>query len=314
MVHGAAIIGGGPAGLSAAMWMGRHRCSAVLIDAGEHRNRWVEQAHGYLGRDPLDPRRLIERARRDLAEYDTIDVVHARAHEVRRIGDDPDDLRFEIHTDGGVYTTRRIVLATGVVDDFPDVQGFFEHYGADVFHCPVCDGYEARDKHIVVFGWGEHIPGFALGLLTWASGVTVVTDGNELHADATRRQRLVDAGVTVIEDQAVELCGSRGALRAVRLRSGTELHCELAFFSIAHRPVSDFATRLGCATTPEGYVDVDNEACTCVPGVYAAGDLTPGVQLIQVAAAKGTIAGVACARSLWSAPEPLRGSRRTEQV
>ena len=302
MVHGAAIIGGGPAGLSAAIWMGRHRQSAVLVDAGEHRNRWVDHAHGYLGRDPLDPRALIEHARQDLANYDTISLLHARATAITQSDDaaDADDpLRFTVTTDAGEdVAARRVILATGVVDAFPQVENFFEHYGADVFHCPVCDGFEARDKHIVVFGWSEHVPGFVLSLLHWASGVTLVTDGRELQADHTRRQRLVDAGVTIIQDEAQELCGRRGDLRCVRLRSGVELHCELAFFAIAHEPMTQFARDLGCATTPEGYVDVDNEACTCVPGVYAAGDVTPGVQLIQVAAAKGTIAGVACARSL----------------
>jgi thioredoxin reductase len=302
MVRGAAIIGGGPAGLSAATWMGRHRQSAVLIDAGEHRNRWVDHAHGYLGRDPLDPRALIDHATRDLANYDTISVLRARATAVTR-HDDPDDtddpLRFTVTTDtGDTITTRRIILATGVVDAFPEVENFFEHYGADVFHCPVCDGFEARGKHIVVFGWNEHVAGFALSLLHWAGGVTLVTDGRELQADHRRRQRLIDAGVNIIQDEAQALCGTRGHLECVRLRSGVELHCELAFFSIAHHPVTQFARDLGCATTPEGYVDVDNEACTCVPGVYAAGDLTPGIQLIQVAAAKGTIAGVACSRSL----------------
>lgn len=301
MLHGAAILGGGPAGLSAATWMGRHRQSAVLVDAGEHRNRWVDHAHGYLGRDPLDPRALIERATRDLANYDTISVRRGRATQVEQRDDDADEdpLRFVVRTDrGDEITARRLILATGVVDAFPEVENFFEHYGAGVFHCPVCDGFEARDKHIVVFGWGEHVPGFALGLLHWASGVTLVTDGRELRADARRRRRLVEAGVTIMTDEAQALCGIRGNLQGVRLRSGIELHCELAFFAIAHHPVTQFARDLGCQTTPEGYVDVDNEACTCVPGVYAAGDVTPGIQLIQVAAAKGTIAGVACARSL----------------
>jgi thioredoxin reductase len=294
----AAIVGGGPAGLSAAIWLGRHRRRTVLVDAGEHRNRWVEHAHGYLGRDPLDPRTLVDRARQDLSRYDTVRVHRGRALSTLRDDGDGDGPLFTLRTDAEELTARRLVLATGVVDAFPDVAGFFEHYGAGVFHCPVCDGFEARDKQIVVFGWGEHVPGFALGLLHWASAVTVVTDGRELQADARRRRRLVDAGVQVIQDDAVELCGPRGALRAVRLRSGGELQCDLAFFAIAHDPVTEFARHLGCATTAEGYVDVDDEACTCVPGVYAAGDITPGIQLIQVAAAKGTIAGVACARSL----------------
>lgn len=299
MVYGAAIVGGGPAGLSAALWLGRHRRSAVLLDAGEHRNRWVDHAHGYLGRDTLEPRALLDRARDDLRGYDTVRTITGRATGAERDPAQPDaDPRFTLHTDDGPIQARRLVLATGVVDAFPEVANFFEHYGADVFHCPVCDGFEARDRHVVAFGWGEHVPGFALSLLNWARRVTVVTDGHRLEADGRRRHRLEQAGVEVVEDEALELCGTRGSLRAVRLRSGIELRCELAFFAIAHRPVSDLAAALGCAVTEEGYVAVDEHACTTVPGVYAAGDLTPGIQLIQVAAAKGTVAGIACARSL----------------
>jgi thioredoxin reductase len=294
----AAVVGGGPAGLSAAIWLGRHRRRTVLVDAGEHRNRWVEHAHGYLGRDPLDPRTLVDRARQDLSRYDTVRVHRGRALSTLRDDGDGDGPLFTLRTDAEELTARRLVLATGVVDAFPDVRNFFDHYGVDVFHCPVCDGFETRGKPVVVFGWAEHVVGFALGLLEWASQVTVVTDGNRLEADAPDRRRLCAAGVTVVEDEALELCGPRGALRAVRLRGGAELICQAAFFAIAHRPVADLAGALGCALTEEGYVQVDDTARTSVEGVYAAGDLTPGVQLIQVAAAKGTIAGVACARSL----------------
>jgi thioredoxin reductase len=194
------------------------------------------------------------------------------------------------------------VLATGVVDAFPDVKRFFDHYGADVFHCPTCDGYEARDRRVVVFGWSEDVAGFALDLLNWAREVTVVTDGTEFEGGAARRAALSRNGVSVLEDVAEVLVGRRGGLEGVRLRGGRTVPCELAFFSIAHRPRNELAAVLGCALTAEGCVVVDGDQETTVPGVYAAGDVVPGLQLVQVATAQGTVAGVKCALSLRREP------------
>ena len=207
-----------------------------------------------------------------------------------------------IETDIGRLTTRRVVLATGVVDLFPEVDGFLDHYGASAFHCPTCDGYEARDRHVVVLGWSEDVAGYALTLLDWAADVTVVTDGSRFEGDATRRAALDRHGVAVIEDDAVAFLGARGDLQGVRLSRGDVLPCDLAFFSIGHRPRTDLAVQLGCELTPQGCVSVDDECRTSVEGVYAAGDVTPGIQLVQVAAAKGTIAGVTCSISLRGEP------------
>ncbi|MGH9225838.1 MAG: NAD(P)/FAD-dependent oxidoreductase [Acidimicrobiales bacterium] len=301
LTHDAFVVGGGPAGLSAATWLARHRRRVGLVDAGERRNRWVDLTHGYLGADPVDPKDLVERATAALLAYPTAERIEGRA----TTAEARPDGTFAIGTDGDAghsYTARRIVLATGVEDSFPDVEGFFEHYGADVFHCPTCDGYEARDRRVVVFGWSEHVSGFALDLLNWAAEVTVVTDGTEFEGDAECRAALARHRVDVLEDDAVALVGRRGALECVRLRGGRTIPCELAFFSIGHRPRNDLAVYLGCALTPEGCIVVDGNCQTTVPGVYAAGDVVPGLQVVQVAAAQGTVAGVHCALSLRGEP------------
>ena len=291
----AVVIGGGTAGLAAATWIARYRRSVSLVDGGEPRNRWVDLAHGYLGEDPMDPGALLERARAQLQRYEEAELCSGAVHAVRRDGEG----LFTVETDDGLQLrARRLVLATGVRDQFPNVQGFFEHYGASVFHCPTCDGYEAKDAEVVVFGWNEDVTGFALTLLGWARTVTIVTDGRPFEGDASGRRQLDDAGIPVLEDDAAELLGQRGDLQGVRLRGAGVVPCQLAFFSIAHEPRTTLAVQLGCALTSEGCIRVDDEAATSVPGVYAAGDVTPGLQLVQVAAAKGTIAGVACARSL----------------
>jgi thioredoxin reductase len=291
----AVVVGAGPAGLSAATWLARYRKHVVVLDSSEPRNRWVDSAHGYLGADPTSPADLLKAARDDLARYPEAELRSGRAVAARREADGT----FAVELDGGeVLAARRVVLATGVRDVFPEVEGFFEHYGRSVFHCPTCDGYEARDCLVVAFGWSEQVVGFALTLLGWARSVTVVTDGRRFEGDTRDRERLAAQGVRVVEAEAVALVGERGDLRAVRLRDGEELPCDLAFFSIAHRPASDLDVQLGCRRTEEDCTAVDEQGATSVPGVYAAGDMTPGLQLIQVAAAKGTAAGVACAQSL----------------
>lgn len=288
------VVGGGPAGLSAATWLGRYRRSAVVVDDGRPRNRWTTATHGYLGADPVDPKELIGRARRDVARYPAVRLVTGRVHAVRA-----DDDGFTADVDGQPCRFRRVILANGVADRFPDVDGFFDHYGTSVFHCPSCDGFEARDRPVAVLGWDRHVAGFAAELSEWASAVTVVTDGRRFDAEKEQRDLLAGLGVDVVEDGAARLVGDKGDLRAVELHGGAEVPAEMVFFSIAHDRKDALADPLGCERNDEACLVVDADQRTTVDGVYAAGDITPGPQLVQVAAAKGTIAGIACAMSLW---------------
>ena len=151
------------------------------------------------------------------------------------------------------------------------------------------------------------MPGFALELFDWARSVTVVTQGHRLEAESRHRHVLAEHGIAVVEQTVVSFHGDRGHLHAVMLDDGSRLGCQMAFFSIGHQPQRSLADGLGCEHEPSGCVIVDEHGETTVPGVYAAGDLVPGYQLIQVAAAKGTTAGVGCARSLRREP-PLEGN------
>lgn len=291
------VVGGGPAGLSAATWLGRYRRTALVVDDERPRNRWTDRTHGYLGADPIDPAELRARAREGLRRYDGVRIRTGRVHGVRKDRD-----VFVADIDGQPCRFRRVILANGVADRFPDVEGFFDHYGTSVFHCPSCDGFEARDRPVVVLGWDEHIAGFAAELTEWASSVTVVTDGREFGAADEHRRWLSDLGVDVVEDAAARFTGRPGALTGVALRGGRTISAEMVFFSIAHDRKDDLADHLGCERTAEECLVVDADQKTTVEGVYAAGDVTPGPQLVQVAAAKGTIAGVTCALSLQPRP------------
>jgi len=283
------VVGGGPSGLAAASWAARYRRSVVVLDSRDYRNAQVEQSHGYLGRDPQVPADLLAKGRAEVLAYPTAEIRFAVATGARR----RDDGLFEVGQD---LLAHRLVLAQGVQDSFPAVDGFFEHYGASVFHCPACDGYEARDRHVVALGWDPHLVGFAVTLKNWARSVTVVTNGEPFSGD---RAALTEQGIAVLERDAVRLVGERGDLRGLELDGGRVLQTSLVLFSVAHAPRVELAVSLGCLLDPEGYVAVDSQGQTSVEGVYAAGDLTPGLQLALVAAASGVVAGVGAAQSLF---------------
>lgn len=306
----AVVVGGGPAGLSAATWLGRYRRRTLVLDAGEQRNRGVEHTHGFLTRDGASAQAILTTAATGVDAYP---CVERRQAEVLSV--DGSEGSFVVSlSDGGRVEAKRVVLATGVVDAVPDVEGFDDHYGADVFHCPSCDGFEAAGCHVVVLGWSAHVAGFALELLDWAASVTVVTDGRRFEGDDTHHRALADHGIELLEDDAIALVGRRGDLRQVLLRGGRRLDCQMAFFSLGHQPRTPLAEKLGCERTADGYLWVDEHGKTSVAGVYAAGDVTPGLQLLQVAAAEGTTAGVGCAMSLRREPPLANGPRRAPDV
>lgn len=305
----AVVVGGGPAGLAAASWLGRYRRSVVVMDGQDYRSSRVERSHGYLGRDPQTPSELLERGREEVLRYPTVEVRFAEVGAVRRRADG----LFEVDDD---LLAHRVVLACGVQDAFPDVEGFAEHYGASVFHCPACDGYEARDRHVVALGWEPHLVGFASTLQNWASSVTLVTNGVRFRGDDSCRAELTDHDIPLVEREAVRLLGTRGDLTGVELDDGQVLPASLVLFSVSHSPRTELAGKLGCRLDEEGYLRVDECGQTSVEGVYAAGDLTPGLQLTLVAAASGAVAGVGCAQSFFgkrgapSSPDPAPRSGR----
>jgi thioredoxin reductase len=288
------VVGGGPAGLAAATWLGRYRRDTVLLDSGEYRAASVEASHGYLARDPQHPMQFLQTAREQVAAYPTVSLQRGRAVDARRT-----DSSFVIRTDDDAeLECLRLILATGVVDACPDLDGFGEHYGASAFHCPACDGHEAEGRDVVAYGWDERLVGFATSLLNWAKSVTVLTDGRRFDGDDACRSLLGRYDVDVVEVPARRMIGPRGDLQGIELDDGRVVPASLLFFSVSHQPRTDLGTALGCRLDADGYLAIDIDGRTSVDGVFAAGDVVPGLQLVQVAAAQGTAAGVAAALSL----------------
>ena len=293
------VIGGGPAGLAAATWLARYRRDVVVVDSRDYRAKAVERSHGYLARDPQKPMEFLQTAREQLLAYRTVSYLTTTVTSAGR----REDGTFELElADGSTLLALRIVLATGVADTCPDLDGFDEHYGASAFHCPACDGHEAEGRDVVAYGWDERLVGFAASLLNWAKSVTVLTSGHHFDGDNACRLVLDRHDIALVETPAVRLLGARGRLEGVELADGQVVPASLFFFSVAHEPRVELARALGCHIDDDGYVQIDDEGRTSAEGVYAAGDVVPGLQLVQVAAAQGVVAGVSAALSLHGEP------------
>ena len=296
------IAGGGPAGLSAALMLGRCCRRVVVIDAGEPRNRRASAIHGYLTRDGVSPAELVRSAEAELARYPTVELRRGLVTDVtgtRGV--------FEVRdAEGGVIQARRILLATGVIDVVPGIEGLADLFGRSVHHCAHCDGYEYAGRPIGVYGQAG--PGVEAGLamLAWSSDVVLLTDGRPLTPEDRRR---CDAqGVAVRDDRVIRLEGRDGRLERVVFADGSSLPREGLFLVAGQREQSKLPAQIGCEINADGVVVTDEHDVTSVPGIYAAGDASVGEQMVVVAAAQGTVAAVKIHASLWE--EDLRARVR----
>ena len=283
-----AVVGAGPAGLSAALVLARSRRTVLLLDGGPPRNASAVRAHGVFTRDDTPPLDLKRAGLADLQGY-PVTVRPGEAQGLRRVEE-----CFELELDGGERVrARRVLLASGLRDILPDLPGFREHWGDGVIHCPYCDGWEHRDRRLAVYGGDEAAHHMALTLRLWSGEVTLLPDG-PAELSPEQRRDLSMAGVEVGERE-LERLEERPAGGGITLhfRGGDELDVDAVFYSPRQEQRSPLPARLGCTLTPSGRVEVDECGLTSVPGVYAAGDMTPNPQYVMHASASGVTAGVA---------------------
>lgn len=292
-MYDAIIVGGGPAGLSAALVLGRCRRKVLLFNDGESRNARTRATYGFLTRDGVKPAELIRVAREQLSRYKSVELHGTEVIDAKCV-----ENRFEVTLeDGRLFNSRTLLLATGVVDDIPQIEGLDALYGSSVHHCPYCDGFEARDQPIAVYGRGESGKGLALELTVWSRDLILCSDGaSELGAEDF--QRLKRNGIEIREEPIARLEGTGGILERIVFTNGETLPRRSMFFSTGHRQRSDLAERLGCKFTDKGAIETGEYEVTDIPGLYAAGDASRQVQSVIVAAAEGAKAAFDINRAL----------------
>jgi thioredoxin reductase len=287
------VVGAGPAGLSAALMLGRCRRQVLVCDVGEPRNRHAAAIHNYLTRDGVRPAELLRLAR---AEVERFPSVEFRSVEVLDATRSPDGFRI-VCADGAQFGARKLLLATGVVDELPKIEGLEPLYGTSVHHCPYCDGWEWRDQRLAVHGRGEEGSALALALTVWSDDVVLCTDGPGRLSESEREQ-LGRAGIEVREERIARLEGRQGRLDRVVFVAGAPLPRQALFVCAGQHQRSGLARKLGCRFTSKGAVATGICEATDVPGLYVAGDSSKEAQFVVVAAAEGAEAGMAINKAL----------------
>jgi thioredoxin reductase len=305
MILDCVVVGGGPAGLSAALMLGRCRRRVVVCDAGEPRNIRSQGIHGYLTRDGIDPREFLRLARAELAGYDTVELCAVEVTDVDKVG-----ANFRVICgDGSQLTARKLLLATGVQDQLPPIEGLESLYGTSVHHCPYCDAWEWRDHPMAVYGASQAATEVALGLTAWTADVLLCIDGSS-DFERDELSQLARFGITVRTDRVIRLEGKDGYLERVVFAQGPPSERRALFLACPQLQRSPLAARLGCRFNEQGAVDTGKCEATNVPGLYVAGDASKEAQFVIVAAAEGTEAGMAIHRALRQ--EELRAVRQSQ--
>lgn len=292
------IVGGGAAGLSAALVLGRSRRRTLLVDVGTQSNLSAHGIGGLLGHDGRSPAELYAIGRQELAAYPSVEV---RTGEV--VAGEPTDGEFVLRLgDGRQERARRVLLATGMEYRPPAVPGLAELWGRSVFHCPFCHGWEVRDQSLAVLARGERAVHSSLLLRNWSDDVVLLTDG-PADIDDDDRVRLAAADVAVDERRIAELSSENGELTAVVFADGTRLARTGLLVATTLHQRSTLAEQLGASpgdSTPVAAdpVGVDAMYRTTAPGVFAAGDVSAQMPQVAAAVAGGSLAATAVVQSL----------------
>lgn len=288
------IVGAGPAGMSAALVLARACRTVLVFDNGQPRNAATRHMHGFLTREgiaPADFRRIV---REQIAPYDTVRIEQAEVAEARCRDGGGFDV---VLADGRTFSSRKLLLATGVADNVPDVPGLRDFYGKSIFHCPFCDGWELRGRPLAVYGRGRRGHGLSLELLGWSKHIVLCTDGPD-DLDMEHRDRLARNGIRIREERVVRLEGRDGQIERVVLDSGDPVVCDGLFFTTGQHQASQLARAIGCKFNEKGTVHTGRHESTDVPGLFVAGDASRDVQWVVIAAAEGAEAAFAMTQDL----------------
>ena len=282
-----AILGGGAAGLSAALVLSRARRAVVVIDAGAPRNAPAAHMHGYLSRDGMPPAELLATGRNEVTHYGGQFVAGTATSLVP----DGDAGYWVLLADGQRLRARQVLVTTGLRDELPDVPGLRERWARDVLHCPYCHGHEVADRPLGVLGTGPESVRYAQIVRQWSDDLTYFAPVGTLSA--TDRAALAARAITVVEAGVDRLVVDDDRLVGVQLDDGCVVAIDALFVPPRFVPTNELLLTAGCAVDHTGWVSVDTTGRTSVPGIWAAGNVVdPRAQVITAAGA-GSAAAIA---------------------
>ncbi|KZN13877.1 NAD(P)/FAD-dependent oxidoreductase [Marinomonas sp. TW1] len=289
------IIGGSFAGLSAAMQLARGQRKITVIDAGEPRNRFANQSHGFFGLDGVSPHQIQQEAQRQLLKYPTVTLIEDTAKTALKL----DDLFHVTLGNGQTIHSKKLILATGLKDEIPDIPGLRERWGATVAHCPYCHGYELRNQSLGVIATSPHSIHQAAMLPDW--GPTTYFTQGQFEPDEEQLALLIKRGVTIERTEVIEVLGRPPKITSLYLADGRTIQIGGIFVAPKTHMASSLAEQLGCEFEegPLGLVvKTDEMKQTNITGLFAAGDTVNPMQNATFASAAGVMAGVGAHHAL----------------
>ncbi len=280
------IIGGSYAGLSAAMALGRSLRKTLIIDSGKPCNEQTPHSHNFLTQDGNTPREISELSKKQVLNYDTVEIHQGKAVDAQKI-----ENGFTITTENGEkFNSKKLILAIGITDEIPDIEGFKESWGISLIHCPYCHGYEFRNKKTGIIANGER--GFHIASLVknLTDNVTILTRGKSEFTEE-QKEKLERNNIKIIETEISELKHQNGKVESLILSDGKDLILEAVYGAFPFHQHSEIPKQLGCEFTEMGHIKIDNMQKTTIPGVFACGDSCSPMRSVANAVYTGNLAG-----------------------
>ncbi|HEX2876771.1 MAG TPA: NAD(P)/FAD-dependent oxidoreductase [Polyangiaceae bacterium] len=303
-MHDVIIVGGSYAGLAAALQLGRARRSVLVLDGGERRNRFVSASHGFLGHDGASPNEIAAKGKAEVLAYPTVqwlDALVTKLHATSR--------GFVVQSAAGQHEAKRLIVATGVIDALPSIEGLAERWGKSVFHCPYCDGYELARGRLGVLATSPHSIRYAQVVAEWsAPGQTTLFLDEGVDPSPEQVSELSASGIAIERAKVVAAEGTEPGI-ALRLEDGRTSPLAGLFVMTQTRLPGGFAEQLGCELEqgPTGpFFKTDESKETTVPGVFACGDVALAKSTVSFAIADGVRAGIGAHQSLVFRPDGAR--------